>query len=454
MQAPGGGISVLLQDEGAASPVSLDVSEALAVVLGRAASVGSSRDRSPLSFSSLIVGLFAAPDATGAWLRERYPQVQPGVDQLLASRGIRWPTLVSLADAGMDADLSKRLSATLERTISAARALDEAARLARSQQVLPAPAHLLEAMLTLPGYHDADFERLGIERVAWVRDFRKAQSTPESKSAATATGEWTSQLAAEGVEPHVLGALRVAAQLAGADSITCAHVLTAAVQLAPVVKSAAFLRLAELLASTGAARPSPLDLGPNELQARLSPALRDALAWAQQPAAPGDKPQPLWGRDLVTAALLGPDDEVGPTVAAAGCDLALVRDQWYAFVAADTSRRSRAQWSAWWRRAGVALPGPRRAGYALETDQGDDKLGIEAEASAFARLILDKDVHPPLSIGLLGDWGSGKSFFIEQIKKYVAALREEGRPELYRHVVEIEFNAWHASDANLAGGHR
>jgi predicted KAP-like P-loop ATPase len=85
----------------------------------------------------------------------------------------------------------------------------------------------------------------------------------------------------------------------------------------------------------------------------------------------------------------------------------------------------------------------------METDKGDDKLGVDADARAFARLILDKDVHPPLSIGLLGDWGSSKSFFIEQIKKGVAELIEEGRPELYSQVVEIEFNAWHASDSNL-----
>ncbi len=272
-----------------------------------------------------------------------------------------------------------------------------------------------------------------------------------SSAAAPAQGgaEWTLQLAADGVEPHVLEALRLAAQLAGGDPVGCAQVLAAVAQLAPRVKSPAFVRLAELLGSPATGAPSVPKMAAAALQALLSPALRDALAWAQRPAAPGDKPQPLWGRDLVTAALLGPDAEVAPAVAAADRDLARVRDQWYAFASADIAHRSAAQWSAWWQRAGVPLPGPRRAGYALETDQGDDKLGVEAEASAFARLILDKDVHPPLSIGLLGDWGSGKSFFIEQIKKSVKALQDEGRPELHQRVVEIEFNAWHASDANL-----
>ncbi|PTT75063.1 hypothetical protein DBR42_29740, partial [Pelomonas sp. HMWF004] len=85
----------------------------------------------------------------------------------------------------------------------------------------------------------------------------------------------------------------------------------------------------------------------------------------------------------------------------------------------------------------------------MENDAGVDRLGVGSEAAAFARLMLDKDVKPPLSIGLLGDWGSGKSFFIEQIKKHIGQLLAEGRPELHASVVQIEFNAWHASDANL-----
>src|SRR5206468_3915569 len=129
--------------------------------------------------------------------------------------------------------------------------------------------------------------------------------------------------------------------------------------------------------------------------------------------------------------------------------LDVVRDRWFAFVTGANQGRSREEWILWWRFASIPLPGPRRAGYATETDQGDDKLGIDTEAGAFARLILDREVEPPLSIALLGDWGSGKSFFIEQIKRQVETLKAENHPELYSHTVEIEFNAWHASDSNL-----
>jgi hypothetical protein len=446
-------VSVLLQDEGASAPVSIEVGESLAVVLGRAVRLSPPNDRFPISFSSLLIGLFASPDATGTWLRKRYPKIQAGIDRLLAGRNLAWPTIVSMAEANATADLSVLQDTPSVRTVSAARALDEAVRRAREEQVLPEPSHLLEAVLTLPGYHEDDFKELGVERPVWAKEFageRRAQAGASAAPSKGATaGAWTLQLADSGVESHVLDALRQAAQLANVEEITCASVLTAAAQLAAQTKSAAFLRLAELLGGASATPTPAPTLEVPYLQARLSPALREALTWAQQPASPDAKPQPLWGRDLVTAALLGPDEEVGPAAAAASRDLSLLRDQWYAFATADTARRGREQWAAWWQSAGVPLPGPRRAGYALETDEGDDKLGIGAEAAAFARLILDKDVQPPLSIGLLGDWGSGKSFFIEQIKKSVAAFREEGRPELHRHVVEIEFNAWHASDANL-----
>ena len=39
-------------------------------------------------------------------------------------------------------------------------------------------------------------------------------------------------------------------------------------------------------------------------------------------------------------------------------------------------------------------------------------LNVEHDAEALAMLIASSKVAPPLSIGLFGEWGSGKSFFI------------------------------------------
>src|SRR5690606_6018409 len=65
---------------------------------------------------------------------------------------------------------------------------------------------------------------------------------------------------------------------------------------------------------------------------------------------------------------------------------------------------------------------------------------------------------PPLSLGLFGDWGTGKSYFMTMLRTYIGDLaahyREEerrtGQPsEWCTRVLHIEFNAWHYADANL-----
>lgn len=95
--------------------------------------------------------------------------------------------------------------------------------------------------------------------------------------------------------------------------------------------------------------------------------------------------------------------------------------------------------------------------YAADTPDGHDQLGIDDDVQAMAALICARAVAPPLSIGLFGDWGSGKSFFIRKLQARVAELSATARqrPELqralpfYKHVVQIEFNAWNYAEGNL-----
>ena len=64
---------------------------------------------------------------------------------------------------------------------------------------------------------------------------------------------------------------------------------------------------------------------------------------------------------------------------------------------------------------------------------------------------------PPLSVGLFGDWGSGKSFFMRRLRDRIQDLatasedaRRDGRDSLYcGRIAQIEFNAWHYMDADL-----
>jgi len=91
------------------------------------------------------------------------------------------------------------------------------------------------------------------------------------------------------------------------------------------------------------------------------------------------------------------------------------------------------------------------------TDQptGPDKLNFSRYADAFADLIANPEMNTPITIGVYGKWGSGKSFLMGKIKDAIKKPRAKWRwydargilqqfgakkPELDIHVVD--FNAW------------
>lgn len=87
-----------------------------------------------------------------------------------------------------------------------------------------------------------------------------------------------------------------------------------------------------------------------------------------------------------------------------------------------------------------------------DTADGDqaDLLDIGTDVDAMAALVATRDIQPPLSIGLFGDWGSGKSFFMEKMHARVARIAYQPASERFcQGIVQIRFNAWHYVDANL-----
>ena len=78
-----------------------------------------------------------------------------------------------------------------------------------------------------------------------------------------------------------------------------------------------------------------------------------------------------------------------------------------------------------------------------------DQLDFENDINSFATVIALKKVEPPLAIGLFGNWGSGKSFFMEKLSEKIEQIAVLEGAEFIRNVVQVKFNSWHYSDANL-----
>jgi hypothetical protein len=96
-------------------------------------------------------------------------------------------------------------------------------------------------------------------------------------------------------------------------------------------------------------------------------------------------------------------------------------------------------------------------GYANDEARGDDRLDLGREVNALAAVLASTQIQPPLSVGLFGDWGTGKSFFMNLLGKRIGELadasreaRKAGQPSAFcTDVVQIGFNAWQYMDGNL-----
>lgn len=82
----------------------------------------------------------------------------------------------------------------------------------------------------------------------------------------------------------------------------------------------------------------------------------------------------------------------------------------------------------------------------LETD---DKLDFSYDIESLATIISLTDVKPPLAIGLFGNWGTGKSFFMEKLSQKIQYFANRDDDRFVKNIVHVKFNSWHYSDSNL-----
>src|SRR5262245_50883214 len=86
---------------------------------------------------------------------------------------------------------------------------------------------------------------------------------------------------------------------------------------------------------------------------------------------------------------------------------------------------------------------PRRTFFADEpTDR--DLLDFEPYARTLASLLVSPQTEPPLTLGVLGSWGSGKTSLMRQIDSELKKLRDDLQQPAVHHQV-IWVNVWQLS---------
>jgi hypothetical protein len=244
-----------------------------------------------------------------------------------------------------------------------------------------------------------------------------------------------------------------------------------------------------ILSYGGTAR---LDSAPDTIVMR--PAASTAVRMAQSLANATVGQKKFDARHLIVAALDCPDPAAAAQMhqdsRAVGLDLDALRENLLTRILENPERNEKlAVWEslrtdrkrAWAAISATHQAALRQAAATVAGFQADrvggmesDPLGIQADVSAFARLMCLEEATPPLSIGLFGEWGSGKSSFMERLQGEIASLTRKERearknaaeaakaapanapatarppaPRFVENVVQIRFNAWHYADANL-----
>jgi hypothetical protein len=87
--------------------------------------------------------------------------------------------------------------------------------------------------------------------------------------------------------------------------------------------------------------------------------------------------------------------------------------------------------------------------YQSDVTEPVDKLSREGDAAALAELVTATTAKPPLAVGLFGDWGEGKSHFLDLLEQQVRATARPDNPLAHSAVRQVRFNAWHYAETDL-----
>lgn len=447
-------------------------SAALACLLRRAAWIGQGAPDEPaVSFTSLFLAFLVGPDELSGWVQDKASWIGPRLEDVLrrwstADAVGREPVHVVTARQRSDEDLAGQavtVAAPVERLLDAARGL-----LGRTGGGELDVRHVFAGYLYAPE-HDADeLAAWKLDREAWATRFRchAARSWPGEAAGwrgihdevfprpfsaeIAAAQRWASALAGHRSPPvdRLDAWLLLAGMLwdglqGSEDTATTTHLVQHLGGPGAIKGLVGADPLSDEIAAT-AALPFASELGPIFDRARVF-----AAAMATEGRAPE-----LHVRHVLAALLIEP----GPLPAfdllrragrTAGGVLAQLVTRVCEIEGCDPARMR------------AVLEELREAVVVCyDNDQatGEDRLAIGNDVRALAAVLTSTQITPPLSVGLFGDWGSGKSFFMCKLRERVEQLARAASARRNREswfcgqkgrVLQIEFNAWHYTDSDL-----
>jgi hypothetical protein len=447
-------------------------------VLDIAAWVGDiGQDDVNVSYTSMMIGLMWSDDATSQWLQQQQKQVGVNIGAIYGHRslseGANQQVLAALS-AGRRPALRKDYYSVSAKTV-----LREAVSVAQETGQPPNASlgtrHVAAVYFfrNPPGHNTQLHQEWGFEREKWRRAFAQFIATG---AYASEYPSWSSVLA--GYVPDEPVSVMVSGDvLKGYQFETECVLVLRALELAVATQTPPMLSSEGLLKTLAAARSIPdcaafadlvagplgvqgtIDLeptarpfAPNETPHGVTHGLKNILDRSRNLTRSITETDNIGIRHIIASIVVVPDSTANLRLVQSGVRLPLLREK----LLKEFTRRWLNDDGVQWRFHLVGSTPPTIAPFHTDAaDRGDDRLDVTRYARAFGILIAAQKVSPPVSIGIFGDWGSGKSFFMRLMSEQtdaaskVTAKDVEGRRLFCERVVPIRFNAWHYAEGDL-----
>ena len=434
-----------------------------------------SKDEVNVSYTSLLIGLFWNDDRTAAWLNEQQPLRGARLQDVYRQRNLTGAEKAGVvAKVGTGAPFSARpdqFSISARTVLKDARSIATESGLPRSE---PIGTHHVAAAYFFrnpPGHNRQLHVEWGFEPEQWRKAFAEfvAKEFPDSLPGwAPVLGTY---LAADAVSQVVPGTV-LAGYFFERDAVaiirTAESRATAASppwmtseDLLKILASAQSIRECVSFAELVGERfktPRPLQIaepsqfGEKGSSVGATQGFKNILDRARTLAFATTRTEVIGVRHLIASLIIAPDSTANRQLVTAGVSLPLLRIK----LLNEFTRRFVDDDGIQWRFHVVGTTPPMMAGFNTDqAERGDDKLDVSRFATAFAVVVSANAVEPPLSIGVFGDWGSGKSFFMRLMNDATQELcgidttGPDGKRLFCRRVVPIRFNAWHYAEHDL-----